>query len=315
MTEGSLLRLAPGEHVVHFYADEPDLIALLADYLREALAAEAAAVAIASSEHLAIVRSALNAAGEDVAAVEASGMLVLRDADETLSLFEADGDIDRAQFADVIGGLLQDAGAGGRDVRVYGEMVARLWDRGAVPAAIELEDLWNELSRGLPFALLCAYPATITDDPQSATSFSAVCACHTHVLDGAPELTGEVTGRFPAAPHAARLARRMVAGSLDEWGYDKLVDDALLVVGELSANAAAHGGADFTCAVSRVDGRVRIEVGDSSALAPVMRNVDQDALSGRGLLLIAALAHSWGWVPAAPGKVVWAELRGAPAGR
>ena len=127
-------------------------------------------------------------------------MLVLRDADETLSLFEADGDIDRAQFADVIGGLLQDAGAGGRDVRVYGEMVARLWDRGPVPAAIELEDLWNELSRGLPFALLCAYPATITDDPQSATSFSAVCACHTHVLDGAPELTGEVTGRFPAAP-------------------------------------------------------------------------------------------------------------------
>ena len=72
MTEGSVLRLAPGEHVVHFYADEPDLIALLADYLREALAADAAAVAIASSEHLATVRSALNAAGEDVAAVEAA---------------------------------------------------------------------------------------------------------------------------------------------------------------------------------------------------------------------------------------------------
>ncbi len=308
MTDSSLLESTVGDHIVHFYDDEFALVQTLAKYLRGTLLAGGAGVAIATSERLREVRAALAAAGEDVIAAEADGRLVLRDADETLSLFEADGVLDAVKFERVISEVLRSAAAGGRDVRVYGEMVARLWDRGLVPAAIDLERLWNELGTRFPFVLLCGYPAGIVNDPESAQSFTDVCACHTSVLDGAPELTAEMTRRFPSEPHAARLARRLVLTCLEQWGYGHLADDALLVVGELTANAVTHGGLDFTCGVSRVRDRVRIEVGDGTSAIPVVRALDEQAVHGRGLHLVGALVHSWGWISAPPGKVVWAEL-------
>jgi hypothetical protein len=33
-----------------------------------------------------------------------------------------------------------------------------------------------------------------------------------------------------------------------------------------------------------------------------------EATSGRGMLLIDSVAHSWGWLPLEGGKVVWASL-------
>jgi hypothetical protein len=32
-------------------------------------------------------------------------------------------------------------------------------------------------------------------------------------------------------------------------------------------------------------------------------------MRGRGLLLVEATAHSWGWLPTDNGKVVWASLQ------
>ena len=55
--------------------------------------------------------------------------------------------------------------------------------------------------------------------------------------------------------------------------------------------------------------RVRIEVHDSSPVPlPPTCHRDADDETGRGLTVVAALAVSWGWQPAAQGKVVWCEL-------
>jgi hypothetical protein len=54
---------------------------------------------------------------------------------------------------------------------------------------------------------------------------------------------------------------------------------------------------------------VRIEVRDSSPVPlPPTCHRDADDETGRGLTVVAALAESWGWQPAAYGKVVWCEL-------
>ncbi|MDP8931195.1 MAG: MEDS domain-containing protein [Actinomycetota bacterium] len=53
----------------------------------------------------------------------------------------------------------------GRDVRIYGEMVALLWEEGNILAAMALEDLWNQFAGSRAFSLMCAYPMN---------------ACHSH---------------------------------------------------------------------------------------------------------------------------------------
>ena len=55
---------------------------------------------------------------------------------------------------------------------------------------------------------------------------------------------------------------------------------------------------------------LRIEVGDSSHRMPVMPGgeVDLDATSGRGLVLVDAMASRWGVQSDGLGKRVWVEL-------
>src|SRR6266568_886963 len=61
--------------------------------------------------------------------------------------------------------------------------------------------------------------------------------------------------------------------------------------------------------ISRMNMIVRIEVHDSSRvpLPPTCRRDAEDE-TGRGLLVVAALAENWGWQPEPFGKVVWCEL-------
>jgi hypothetical protein len=51
-----------------------------------------------------------------------------------------------------------------------------------------------------------------------------------------------------------------------------------------------------------------VEVGDSHARFPILGDGAVDKLSGRGLLLLDALADSWGVTPDGSGKVVWFEV-------
>ncbi|WNM31478.1 ATP-binding protein [Streptomyces sp. Li-HN-5-11] len=134
----------------------------------------------------------------------------------------------------------------------------------------------------------------------------------------------EFTMRFTSTPRGARLARRLVSHRLNDWGhpYTTPVNETLtLITAELTANAVRHGhvpGRDFDVQLTLAEGTFRVEVTDTRAekqppSAPP--TPDSTSESGRGLLLVAALADDWGVTPrpAAPGKTVWAELR-VPAG-
>lgn len=125
--------------------------------------------------------------------------------------------------------------------------------------------------------------------------------------------------RFSATPRGARLARRLAAHRVHEWGHpygSQLNDVAALVVAELVTNAVTHGlvpGRDFALRLVHTGERLRVEVGDARGerlpcLAP---DLPDDAETGRGLMLVAALAEEWGVSPreGAPGKTVWAVLR------
>ncbi|MDV9190060.1 ATP-binding protein [Streptomyces sp. SR27] len=107
-----------------------------------------------------------------------------------------------------------------------------------------------------------------------------------------------------------RAARGLVRSALHTWGMASFVPDALVAVSELASNAVLHsGGPEIEVRVCRSGpDRVRIEVTDRSRFLPLHTLPQPDAESGRGLLLVDALADRWGAVAVDGGKCVWAEL-------
>jgi MEDS: MEthanogen/methylotroph, DcmR Sensory domain len=169
-------------HVVGFYETAAFLTGSVRDFLAPGLRAGDAAIVVASASHRALFDRALEEAGIDVRAAQRSGRYLALDASETLSTFMVTCMPDVARFSATIEKLVSQAVSGKRKVRIYGEMVAVLWDQGNVAAAIELERLWNDLAVRHPFSLLCAYPTSAFDTDAGAEQFLHVCAQHSGVI-------------------------------------------------------------------------------------------------------------------------------------
>jgi anti-sigma regulatory factor (Ser/Thr protein kinase) len=86
-------------------------------------------------------------------------------------------------------------------------------------------------------------------------------------------------------------------------------DDALLLTSELVTNAVLHGRSDVCIEVEVLDPVVRISVFDENSRHPAPVGEDPDALDGRGLALVDALAERWGVEDRPLGKAVWFEIR------
>ncbi|WP_405799401.1 ATP-binding protein [Streptomyces sp. NBC_01506] len=126
-----------------------------------------------------------------------------------------------------------------------------------------------------------------------------------------------------ALPTAVSCARAFTGCTLRWWGATDVMDDALLVVSELTTNAVKATGpqtpkptwADVTTqhligVQLRLNAtHVYVEVWDSGRAAPAAKNPTTDDEGGRGLLLVQTLATRWGTHrPPTGGKIVWAEL-------
>jgi serine phosphatase RsbU (regulator of sigma subunit)/anti-sigma regulatory factor (Ser/Thr protein kinase) len=114
----------------------------------------------------------------------------------------------------------------------------------------------------------------------------------------------------------AGRARRFVEGLLEREGIDAvLLDDAVLCASEAVTNALRHAGGLRAIRVAVGQTVLRVEVEDDEPGDLEVRHPDLDSTSGRGLLIIDAVAHRWGVEPTeGGGKAVWFELDRAAAG-
>jgi hypothetical protein len=113
-----------------------------------------------------------------------------------------------------------------------------------------------------------------------------------------------------SGPEVVGAARALVRLVLDLWDCDDPDDAGALLTSEIVTNAVRHaaGVLAMQLDLSLVDGIVRVAVEDSTSARPVVRAPSADALGGRGLLLVDALAAQWGSTPTDRGKVVWFEF-------
>lgn len=107
---------------------------------------------------------------------------------------------------------------------------------------------------------------------------------------------------------AVPRARKQVAEGLADLP-GALVEDVRVVVTELVTNGLLHGRGPVRVRAVPLRAGVRVEVEDTGGQLPVLPRHSLEAMTGRGLALVARLASAWGVSPApSGGKVVWAEL-------
>jgi hypothetical protein len=269
------------------------------DYLLGALDGGGVAVVIATPEHRREFESRLGQAGVDLAGARDDGSYLALDASQTLRQLMAADKLDPAAFDRVIGDVIRRAGAGGRPIRTFGEMVALLWDDGLVNEAVQLEALWEELGGRHPFSLFCGYRADSM--ARDIDAYAEVCRLH-------GEIVGSRSGTirtFAFSREAPAAARHFTVATLAAWGAADFADDAALVVTELAANAIVHAHSAFTVILSALDDQLRISVRDATPLRGTMLR----AVPLHGLGAVDAMASQWGVEPlGAAGKTVWVDL-------
>jgi len=117
--------------------------------------------------------------------------------------------------------------------------------------------------------------------------------------------------RFSKATSSVPGARQFVAESLAAL-EPEVGETAALLVSELATNAVVHASSDFavTIVFPTPAGRVRIEVADGVPGEPTPLRPPPSDPHGRGLLLVANLAHAWGVKGGGrrTGKTIWFEL-------
>ncbi|CAN5764156.1 hypothetical protein BH23ACT12_BH23ACT12_18610 [soil metagenome] len=103
-------------------------------------------------------------------------------------------------------------------------------------------------------------------------------------------------------------ARRFTRDQLKAWGVASVADNAILMISELVTNAILHGGEGAVLTLMFNDLKIRAEVRDSNPAVPVVRRYSETATTGRGMVIVDALAATWGTFAVDGGKIVWFEL-------
>ncbi|MFH8583720.1 SpoIIE family protein phosphatase [Streptomyces celluloflavus] len=114
-----------------------------------------------------------------------------------------------------------------------------------------------------------------------------------------------------ADPAGTAQVRSALRRTLDQWRAGAVTHDVEVAATELIVNALTHTESGALVCVELLPGtprRIRLEVEDRSSQWPRRRSPGETATSGRGLMLVEALADRWGAEPRGSGKALWCEF-------
>ncbi|MFH8798046.1 SpoIIE family protein phosphatase [Streptomyces sp. NPDC017936] len=112
--------------------------------------------------------------------------------------------------------------------------------------------------------------------------------------------------QLPADPAMVAHARSLAATQMASWGLGELSLITELLVSELVTNAVRYAGGPIGLRLTK-EQRLVCEVSDPSQSQPYLRRARLSDEGGRGLFLVAQLAHRWGSRYTPEGKTIWTE--------
>ncbi|MFD1659224.1 SpoIIE family protein phosphatase [Streptomyces caeni] len=118
--------------------------------------------------------------------------------------------------------------------------------------------------------------------------------------------THTASWQLPADPGLVAHARALASAQLAHWGLQQLDFTTEVIVSELITNAIRYAGGPIGLRMIK-EHRLICEVSDPSQSQPYLRRARLSDEGGRGLFLIAQLAHRWGSRYHPGGKTIWTE--------
>jgi hypothetical protein len=168
------------EHIVQFFDGDDSRADCVAEFLAEGYREGEPSIVVATPANWAGAVERLGDHGVPVNKAIRNGMIVVRDATDTLRRLSRNGSPDPVAFEAVVAKTVAGLARGGR-VRAYGEMVDMLAQRGEMADAIKLESLWNRLGERVPLFLLCGYSAAHFVATSTHRALRDICTSHTAV--------------------------------------------------------------------------------------------------------------------------------------
>jgi PAS domain S-box-containing protein len=205
------------EHFVQFYEQDSALLESVTQFLQHGLETGAGAIVIATAAHLEQLERDLRASGVDVAAAKARQQLVTLEASAALARIMQYGAPQWSRFLEVVGTGLAEMRTRYPRVIAFGEMVALLWRDGLHQAALQLEELWNELGERERFSLYCAYPLPTEGSASDLHGFERVCSQHHRVIPGESYLKSAPEARLKLIAELQQKARAL------EWEVQRRI--------------------------------------------------------------------------------------------
>jgi hypothetical protein len=310
------VQVLPAAHLVHFYSTPEGLAQTLCGFFAEPLKRGESVIIVARPEHRQALERALREAGVDLAAEIRASRYISLDVNETLDTFLDDDRPSREFFDTRAPAMVLEAKRRTGSLHVYGEMSSELVARGDIVGAMELEGMWEELVRDVPFPLVCGYPREVLEGDLAAV-IDGVASAHDAFVLTRPTTrpAGEAVVDLALGPGATGAARRHVRDLLGARGHGDAdsVDDAAAVVTELVGTAARHGSRRVSLSVAFDDGGVVLSLLDEAgplAESPGVGDPEDDLVdAGRSLAVLDALADGWGVERTGDGRTFWARLR------
>jgi DNA-binding NarL/FixJ family response regulator len=170
---------SPLRHEIQIYSDDAGLVEGFADFTATELGAGKAAIVVATASHLAGIMQGLKARNVDVEHAIEKGILIPRDAVETLSGFMIDGKLDPDHFFDAMEALVAESTRMIPRVAACGEIAPQLFAAGETLQALRLEQLWDVAVHGFDLDTLCGY--VVRGLEKDDEIFHSICAEHSAV--------------------------------------------------------------------------------------------------------------------------------------
>ena len=169
-------------HAVQFWGDDSSGLDGVAAVLSSALhRGDIVATALIESNRDALAVR-MKKRGWNLADVGRQGRYLVFDAEEAATRIMRAGRLHGDSIAEMVAALESarraSAAGPGSHLTIVGEMSAVLCRRGTPEAALELERLWDELTRSLPILTVCTYPIDCFDHDDVPGLVSSISAHH-----------------------------------------------------------------------------------------------------------------------------------------